>query len=208
MKLSTRMLQRLPLYLRVLRALDQEGRTHISGAFIAEALGFDSVVVRKDLAKTGVRGTPRVGFSIPHLIVAIEKLICVDADLTAVLVGVGKLGSALLSYPGFRAHGLRIVAGFDAAPERCNVIHSGTPVFPVSALTETVLRLGAEVGILTVPAEHAQRAAEQLTTAGIKAIWNFTPVQLDVPEDVLVRREDLAVSLAVLLHRLREKEVK
>lgn len=206
MKLSTRMLQRLPLYLRVLRVLDQEGRTHISGAFIAEALGFDPVVVRKDLAKTGVRGTPRVGFPLPHLIAAIEKLICVDADFIAVLVGVGKLGSALLNYPGFRAHGLRIVAGFDAAPERCGLIQAGTPVFPISTLTETVLRLGAEIGILTVPAEHAQRAADRMIAAGIKAIWNFTPVQLEVPEGVLVRREDLAVSLAVLLHRLREQE--
>lgn len=203
---GTKALQRLPLYLRVLRNLEREGLRYASGAGIAQALGFDPIVVRKDLARTGVRGTPRVGFPIARLIAKLETLTGADTDLTAVLAGVGKLGSALLSYPGFRKQGLSIAAGFDAAPERCNIILSGTPVFPVSSLTETVMRLGATLGILTVPADRAQRVAEQMVAGGIRAIWNFTPTQLDVPEDILVQREDLAVSLAVLLHRIRERE--
>lgn len=206
MSLGTRVLQRLPLYLRVLRDMEREGASYASGATLSAALGIDPIVVRKDLAKTGVRGTPRLGFPIARLIFEIERLTGADAEMLAVLAGVGKLGSALLNYPGFRRQGLSIVAGFDAAPERCNIILAGTPVFPVSALTETVLRLGAGLGILTVPAERAQRVAEQMVAGGIRAIWNFTPAQLDVPEGVLVQREDLAVSLAVLLHRLKEKE--
>ncbi len=202
---GTRTVKRLPLYLRVLRELEREGQAYASGAVIATALGFDPIVVRKDLAATGVRGTPRLGFPLPQLIREIERLTGADAGMTAVLVGVGKLGSALLNYPGFSKQGLRIAAGFDAAPERCNIISNGIPVFPVSTLTETVLRLGADIGILTVPADRAQRVAEQMVAAGIRAIWNFTPVQLDVPDDVLVQREDLAVSLAVLLHHLRER---
>ncbi len=202
---GTRMLQRLPLYLRLLRGWEREGRQHASGAVIAATLGLDPIVVRKDLARTGVRGTPRVGFPIAQLIPELERLTGADTEVLAVLVGVGKLGSALLNYPGFRKQGLRIVAGFDAAPERCNIILNGTPVFPVSTLTETVLRLGAEVGILTVPADRAQRVAEQMVAGGIRAIWNFTPAQLDIPDDILVQREDLAVSLAVLLHHLRER---
>ena len=205
MRLGTRVLQRLPLYLRVLRDMERDGAIYASGATLAETLGIDPIVVRKDLAKTGVRGTPRVGFPIAQLIVELERLTGADAEMTAVLAGVGKLGSALLSYPGFRKQGLSIAAGFDAAPERCNIILSGTPVFPVNTLTETVLRLGATLGILTVPADRAQRVAEQMVAGGIKAIWNFTPTQLDVPEGVLVQREDLAVSLAVLLHRIRER---
>ena len=98
-----------------------------------------------------------------------------------------------------------VVAAFDAAPERCNLVLAGTPVFPVSAITETVMRLGVALGILTVPAEHAQRVAEQMVAAGVRAIWNFTPARLDLPREVLVQREDLAVSLAVLLHRIRER---
>ncbi len=206
MRMGTRILQRLPLYLRVLNALESEGKLFASGAGLACALNLDPIVVRKDLAKTGVRGTPRVGFPIRQLILAIEQLTGADAEMTAVLAGVGKLGSALLSYPGFRKQGLSLAAGFDAAPERCNIILAGIPVFPVSVLTETVLRLGATLGILTVPADKAQRVAEQMVAGGIRAIWNFTPTQLDVPEGVLVQREDLAVSLAVLLHRIREVE--
>ncbi len=206
-KLGTRMLQRLPLYLRVLREMAGAGQGYASGAALAVALGFDPIVVRKDLARTGVRGTPRVGFPITQLLPALERLTGADAEMTAVLAGVGKLGSALLSYPGFRRQGLFIAAGFDAAPERCNLILSGTPVFPVSTLTETAQRLGADLGILTVPADRAQRVAEQMVAGGIRALWNFTPAQLELPDDVLVQREDLAVSVAVLLHRIRERSL-
>lgn len=204
-KFGTNILQRLPLYLRTLQQLQGEGQAYASGAQLAATLGFESIVVRKDLARTGVRGTPRLGFPIDRLIPAIERLIGADDETVAVLAGVGKLGSALLSYPGFRKQGILIAAGFDAAPERCNLMLSGTPIFPVNTLTETVLRLNAKVGILTVPAERAQRVAEQMVAGGITAIWNFTPQLLDLPEHILVQREDLAVSLAVLLHRVKER---
>ena len=205
MAFGTQALQRLPLYLRVLRELAREGRVYASGAALAGALGIEPVVVRKDLARTGVRGTPRVGFPIAELIAELERLTGADREVMAVLAGVGRLGSALLGYPGFRRQGLRIVAAFDAAPERCNLVLAGTPVFPVATLVETVLRLGAPLGILTVPAERAQRVAEQMVAGGVRAIWNFTPARLDVPDEVLVQREDLAVSLAVLLHRIQER---
>lgn len=205
MKFGTSILQRLPLYLRALQQLQHEGVEYASGASLAATLGFESIVVRKDLARTGVRGTPRLGFPIDRLIPAIEQLIGADDEKIAVLAGVGKLGSALLSYPGFRKQGLLIAAGFDAAPERCNIVLSGTPIFPVNTLPETVLRLNASLGILTVPADKAQRVAEQMVAGGIRAIWNFTPAPLDLPEEILVQREDLAVSLAVLLHRIKER---
>lgn len=202
---GSKALHRLPLYLRVLRELGRDGRSHASGAVLAAALGLDPIVVRKDLARTGVRGTPRVGFPIAELVDALERLTGAASEQTAVLAGVGRLGSALLGYPGFRRQGLRIVAAFDAAPERCNLILAGTPVFPANSITEKVMRLGVPLGILTVPAERAQRVAEQMVAGGIRAIWNFTPAQLEVPEEVIVQREDLAVSLAVLLHRIQER---
>ena len=145
-KFGTNILQRLPLYLRTLQQLQREGHAYASGAQLAVTLGFESIVVRKDLARTGVRGTPRLGFPIDRLIPAIECLIGADDEKVAVLAGVGKLGSALLSYPGFRKQGIMIAAGFDAAPERCNLILSGTPIFSVSTLTETVSRLNATLG--------------------------------------------------------------
>ena len=204
---GTKALHRLPLYLRVLREWGREGRSHASGAVLAAALGLDPILVRKDLARTGVRGTPRVGFPIAELVAELERLTGAASEQTAVLAGVGRLGSALLGYPGFRKQGLRIVAAFDAAPERCNLVLSGTPVFSAGAITEMVMRLGVPLGLLPVPAERAQRVAEQMVAGGIRAIWNFTPARLEVPDEVLVQREDLAVSLAVLLHRIQEREV-
>ncbi len=206
MNFGTPMLKRLPLYLRACCVMESDGEAYVSAAELASILGFDPIVVRKDLARTGVRGKPRSGFPLTELIAALKRLTGVDANRTAVLVGVGRLGAALLGYPGFRNAGLTIAAGFDAAPERCQIILSGVPVFPVNTLTETCLRLNADLGILTVPAECAQHAANQLVAGGVRAIWNFTPVQLDVPERVHVKREDLAVSLAVLLHHLHEKD--
>lgn len=206
MNLGTPMLQRLPLYLRALRGMESEGASSVSAAGLAAVLGIDPIVVRKDLARTGVRGVPRRGFPLDRLIAALRRLTGADAEQTAVLVGVGKLGSALLGYSGFRRAGLTIVAGFDAAPERCQMILAGVPVFPVGTLTETCLRLGAALGILTVPADRAQRVADMLVAGGVRAIWNFTPAQLEVPDSVMVQREDLAVSLAVLLHRMHERE--
>lgn len=205
-QLGTPALKRLPLYLRQLIIMREEGECFASGAVVAKLLDLDPIVVRKDLAQTGVRGRPRVGFPISELIERIEQLFGVDSDMTAVLVGVGKLGSALLCYPDFRKQGLTIVAAFDAAPERCDIMVDGIPVFPVHRLTESVLSIKAKIGILTVPAEQAQRVADQMVVGGIKAIWNFTPTQISVPEGVIIKREDLAISLAVLIHRLSEFE--
>lgn len=208
MAFGTPTLERLPLYLRVLKTWAREGKSYASGAVLAHVLAIDPIVVRKDLARTGVRGTPRKGFPIDQLIHSIEKLTGADTEMIAILVGVGKLGSALLSYPGFKKQGLHIAAAFDAAPERCNIIMANTPILPVSLMIDTIHRMGVTLGILSVPSERAQQVADQMVAAGIRAIWNFTPTQLEVPNDVLVQREDLAVSLAVLLHRVRERENK
>ncbi len=195
-------LRRYPLYLRQLINLHDAGETHASAAALARLLKFDPILVRKDLAQTGQRGTPRIGFELSGLIAELESILGVGEDITAVLVGCGKLGSALLNYPGFPKQGLRIVAAFDAKPERCDLIIDGTPVFPVNTLVETMMRIGVQIGILTVPAEQAQRVADLMIIAGVKAIWNFTPTQIVVPDEIIVKREDLAVGLALLIHRL------
>ncbi len=202
-RLGTPVLKRLPLYLRVLSALLKEGESHASGAVVARYLNLDPIVVRKDLAQTGVRGTPRVGFPIGRLISAIQELLGWNTEMIAVLAGVGKLGSALLNYAGFRDVGLRISAGFDSDPGRCR--DQDMPVYPAAEMQERIPGLGACIGILTVPADQAQSVAAQMVAAGIRGIWNFTPAELSLPEDVIVKRENLAISLAVLSHRLREQ---
>lgn len=203
-RLGKPVLKRLPLYLRVLSALLKEGETYASGAVVARLLNLDPIVVRKDLAQSGVRGTPRLGFPIAELIEAIEDLLGWNTEMKAVLVGVGKLGSALLNYPGFYQLGLRISAGFDSNPALHHTEVDGIPVLPLSELKDSIARLDACMGILTVPADQAQSVTDVMVAGGIRGIWNFTPVQLDVPDDVVVKRENLAISLAVLSHRLRE----
>lgn len=205
-EIGDRMVKRFPLYLRVLHEMAAQGETFASGAVVAKALTLDPIVVRKDLSKTGVRGKPRLGFPLAEIIAAIERFLGWNAPPTeAVLAGAGRLGSALLGYPGFRSQGFRIVAAFDVNPKRRGQI-AGVPVYPAAQIAETVRRLNVSLGILTVPAEQAQAVADAMMAGGIRGIWNFTPVQLSVPADVIVKREDLAASLAVLSHRLRRGE--
>lgn len=202
-EIGDRMVKRLPLYLRVLREMADRGDIYASGAVVAKTLSLDPIVVRKDLSQTGVRGKPRLGFPLIEIIDAIENYLGWDAPTEAVLAGAGRLGSALLGYPGFREHGFKILAAFDIAPKRRNLI-AGIPVYPASQITETVRRLKVELGILTVPADQAQSVADALIAGGVRGIWNFTPVQIIVPPEVTVKREDLAASLAVLSRRLRQ----
>jgi len=200
-ELGDRSVKRLPLYLRILHEMRDAGETYASGAVVAKILCLDPIVVRKDLARCGVRGTPRLGFPIQMMIDAIEELLGCNIAVDAVMVGVGRLGSALLGYPGFAQYGLHVVAAFDLDPARVGDV--GVPVYPVARMEDVLQRTHARLGILTVPADAAQGLAERMVAGGIKGIWNFTPAHLKVPPEVIVKRENLAVSLAVLSHRLR-----
>ena len=201
-EIGDRMVKRFPLYLRVLREMAEQGETYASGPVVAKILELDPIVVRKDLSQTGVHGTPRLGFPLREIINAVEHFLGCHTATGAVLAGAGRLGSALLGYAGFREQGITIVAAFDASPKKRGAI-AGVPVLPASQITETVRRLKITIGILTVPADQAQTVADALIAGGIRGIWNFTPVQLTVPANVKIKREDLAASLAVLSRRLR-----
>jgi len=201
-EIGDRMVKRLPLYLRILREMRGRGATYASGTVVARALELDPIVVRKDLARSGVRGTPRRGFPVDALIQAIERYVGWSDDTAAVLAGVGRLGSALLGYGGFRQQGLQIVAAFDQDARRVGRRLSGVMVYAAADIADIVGRLSVKLGILTVPQEAAQPVADAMIAGGIRGIWNFTPVRLAVPGDVIVKREDLAASLAVLSRRL------
>lgn len=201
-EIGDRMVKRFPLYLRVLQEMAAQGETFASGAVVAKALALDPIVVRKDLSKTGVRGKPRLGFPLSEITAAIERFLGWNSATEAILAGAGRLGSALLGYPGFSKQGFKIVAAFDINPRKRGRI-AGVPVYPAAQIAAIARRLNVSLGILTVPADQAQFVADAMMAGGIRGIWNFTPVQLSVPSDVIVKREDLAASLAVLSHRLR-----
>lgn len=199
--LSTQSVKRLPLYLRIIGEMRDAGEECVSSTRVAEQLNLDTIMVRKDLAGCGVAGTPRKGFPLHELYRAIEKILGCHATCDAIMVGVGKLGMALLGYPGFSQYGIKIVAAFDVKLPSSNQID--VPVYPMRKLEDVVLEMHARIGILCVPADVAQDVADRMIAAGIKGIWNFTPTHLKIPEGVIVKRENLATSLIVLSHRMR-----
>lgn len=195
-------LKRLPLYLRYMRELKTQGCEYASGAVVARDLCLDPIVVRKDLAITGVVGKPRMGFPVNELIEAIQLFLGWSNTTDAFLVGAGHMGKALLGYQGFRQYGLSIVAGFDSDPALIGTNIHGKNILDVNEMPILARRMHVQLGILTVSAEAAQDVAEMMVAAGFRGIWNFTPVRLDVPSHVILQREDLASSLAVLSHKL------
>jgi len=195
-------LKRLPSYLQLLRVLQAEGQEYVSGTVLASVHNLESVIVRKDLAITGINGTPRIGFRVGELIAAIERFLGWDNQTKAVLVGTGNLGAALLGYRGFDNLGLHIIAAFDSDPRKIGQCVHSIKVQPVDRLAGFVRRSRVLLGVLTVPAAAAQAAADQMVAAGIRGIWNFTPVKLQVPDSVVAQKEDLAEGLAVLSHRM------
>jgi redox-sensing transcriptional repressor len=196
--------KRMPSYLQLLRVLQMEGQEHVSGTVLASVHNLEPVIVRKDLAMTGVVGTPRIGFHIADLIAAIERFLGWDNQTKAVLVGIGSLGTALLGYQGFQNFGFRFVGAFDCDPKIIGKWVHGRKVQAMSQLLPFVRRGEIALGVLAVPTEAAQATAELMVRAGIKGIWNFSPVKLQLPDEIVTQKEDLAEGLAVLSHRLHQ----
>jgi redox-sensing transcriptional repressor len=202
---SRQTLKRLPLYLKYIKSMSKAGAENISATAIAEALDLNDVQVRKDLASVSAGGRPRIGYVIQDLILTIEKILGYRDTESAVLIGAGELGQILLSYKGFAAHGLNIVAGFDTDESLIGQNFNGKPILPIEKLDDLCKRLKVRVGIITVPASAAQETCDKLIQSGALAIWNFAPVQLKVPEKVLVHNEDWFSSLDLLLKHLHER---
>ena len=201
-KVSKSVLKRLPVYLAYLKNLPEDGPTHISATSLAGALGMGEVQVRKDLAIVSDGGRPKIGYLRESLITDIEQFLGYDNTTDAVLIGAGKLGLALMAYTGFEAYGLNIQAAFDIAPS-IEKTEDGQPVYPITKLEHYCKLHKVLMGIITVPASAAPEVADMLIAGGVKAIWNFAPTHLDVPEHILVQNENMATSLAVLSVHLR-----
>ena len=205
LSLSEQALKRLPRYLLFLKELQQKECAFVSAPVVAKHLGLNEVQVRKELSlMSSVPGKPRTGFLVDNLIANMETFLGYRNVDDAVLVGVGSLGHALLGSPGFDQCGVHIVAAFDRNEAMDGLTVHDKPVFSVRKLTNLCRRMHIRIGIITVSPEQAQIVCDQLVEAGILAIWNFAPVQLRVPENVLVRNEDLASSLAMLARSLQE----
>ena len=196
---------RLPAYHRYLTEKKAEGEKAVSSTAIAEELHLNAVQVRKDLAAiSSAAGKPKLGFDVEELIADIDRFLGYDNVSDAVLVGAGGLGSALVGYDGFKNYGLNIAAAFDCDPARIGKTIGGVRVYDVKEQRHLVLRLNVRIGIIAVPKEAAQAVADELAAGGVRAIWNFAPVHLSLPENIAVKIEDMAASLAILSQRLAE----
>jgi len=197
-------LRRLPRYYQYLARLRNAGQDQVSAAHMAEVLGVHHTQVRKDLAMAGCQGRPKTGHKVAELIATIEGFLHWDSQSDAFLVGVGSLGTALLNYPGFDKAGARIVAAFDQDITKAGRKIGETLVLSMDKFTSLAERMHIAVGILTVPAEAAQATADLMVGSGIRAIWNFAPVALDLPKGIIVENLELFTSLALLLRRLSD----
>ncbi len=196
--------RRLPMYLRYLRQVADEGRQVVSCTHIADHLNLTSIQVRKDLALTDIVGRPKVGYEVTALIRAIEEFLGWNNTHEAFLVGVGDLGRALLGYDGFRECGLEIVAAFDTSVSKVGTTVHGKQVLGMDMLTDLVQRMHINIGVLTVPAAVAQSVTDLMIISGMRAIWNFTPARLHVPESIVVEDVRMSGSFAVLAKRLSD----
>ena len=164
----------------------------------------DDTQVRKDVAVIGYRGKPKSGYSVSGFLKAIGNYLGLNYQNTAILIGAGKLGSALAEYPGFEEYGLKIVAIFDSDTERINKRIGDFTILPIQSLERVVKSFEIGIAIITVPKEAAQSVCDIVVSMGIKAFWNFAPARLTVPPDVTIRNENLAVGAALLSHYLKQ----
>ena len=198
-------LRRLPKYYHYLRRIQGEGQEIISATQMAEDLGIHHTQVRKDLSVTGSQGKPKVGHRVDDLLLSIETFLNWNNFSDAFLVGAGNLGSALLGYTDFKKAGIRIVAAFDASPSKVGKKIHGVAVLPMAKFEDLAHRMHIVIGILTAPAERAQEIADLMVRSGIQAIWNFAPITLDLPADMIVENVELYASLAVFSRKLSER---
>jgi redox-sensing transcriptional repressor len=199
---------RLPIYLRALSALQDHGIPTVSSEDLAAAAGVGSAKLRKDLSYLGSYGTRGVGYDVDYLVYQIARELGLTQDWPVVIVGIGNLGHALANYGGFASRGFHIAALLDADPARVGEVVAGLAVRHVSELERLVCGLGPAIGVIATPATAAQEVCDRLVAAGVRSILNFAPLVLVVPEEVDVRKVDLAIELQILaFHEQRKVDV-
>ncbi len=199
-------LRRIPLYHQILAEMQAKGESNVSSRHLAQFFQIDDTQVRKDVSLIGYKGKPKSGYSILGLKNAIEEFLGINYENTAILIGAGHLGSALSQYPGLAQYGLRLVAVFDNDPAKTGNVLGAFTILPMESLPRVVRSFDVGIAILCVPKEAAQQVANRIVSLGIKAVWNFSPTQLAIPSDVVVRNENIALGLAILSHYVKKQK--
>lgn len=201
-KIPEATVMRLSIYSRFLHQLNEEGIQKVSSGEIAVGAGVSSAQVRKDLAYFGEFGTRGVGYKVDELYGHLLKILGLDHKWNVIIVGAGKVGSALALYQGFKDRGFNISAVLDVDKKRIGTKLEQVAIEPMDVLNQRVKENNINIGIVTVPAPVAQDVTDKMVAAGIKAILNFSPRVLKVPNYVILRNVDLSVNLEVLSFNL------
>jgi redox-sensing transcriptional repressor len=201
-KVAESTIRRLSLYLRFLEEFEGQGRATVSSESLASRGGTTSAQVRKDLSFFGSFGKRGLGYPVPELVERLRGILGLTRRYRVAMIGAGKIGSALVQYRGFKHRGFDIVAIFDVDPAKIGRQWNGLPILDISTLEAHLGDDAIDMAVLVTPAEAAQSLADRLVKLGVKAILNFAPVQLALPEDVVVKTVNLALELETLSYAL------
>ncbi|HEX5692963.1 MAG TPA: redox-sensing transcriptional repressor Rex [Roseiflexaceae bacterium] len=201
-------ISRLPLYARSLRYLLQEGMTSVSSQELGDRINVTAAQIRKDLSYFGEFGKQGIGYDVEKLLAQIEDILGLTQEWSVALVGIGHLGEAIARYEGFRSQGIRIVALFDSNPEKISTAINGLTILGDDDIAATCKNNHVRLAIIAVPASRAQEVADKLIAAGVRAILNYAPVVIQVPEGVWVRNIDPVGLLHSMTYYLAREDQK
>lgn len=199
-------LRRLPWYLSNIKLMKEKGEQYVSSTQISKEINIDASQIAKDLSYVDISGRTRVGYNIDAVIEVLESFLGFTNMHKAFLFGVGSLGGALLRDSGLQHFGLEIVAAFDVNPELVGKDLDGIPIFHSDDFEAKMKEYDVNIGVLTVPINIAQEITNKMVDGGIKAVWNFTPFRIRVPENIVVQNTSLYAHLAVMFNRLNFNE--
>ena len=199
-------LRRLPWYLSNIKLMKEKGEQYVSSTQISKEINIDASQIAKDLSYVNISGRTRVGYNIDALIEVVESFLGFTNMHKAFLFGVGSLGAALLRDSGLHHFGLEIVAAFDVNPELVGKDLNGIPIYHSDDFEAKMKEYDVNIGVLTVPINIAQEITDKMVDGGIKAVWNFTPFRIRVPENIVVQNTSLYAHLAVMFNRLNFNE--
>ena len=204
-KIAESTVRRLSLYLRFLEEFEEQGMETVSSEALAARGGTTSAQVRKDLSFFGSFGKRGLGYGVAELVRRLREILGLGRTYRVAMIGAGKIGSALVQYRGFRQRGFEIVAIFDADPGKVGRNWNGLTVRDVKELESELRNQAVDIAVIVTPAEAAQAVADKVVGLGVKAILNFAPIQLIVPDDVVVKTVNLALELETLSYALTNR---
>ena len=201
--ISEAIIKRLPKYYRALRNLSAQGKSKISSHALAELLGITASQVRQDFCSFGGFGQQGYGYDVENLKQELANIMGLSREYNVVIIGAGNIGKALGGYQGFQKYGFKVVAMFDAMPQVNDV--NGIKVYNMTEFDDFVKNNQVDMAVIATPKAAAQEVADKIISTGIKSIWNFAPIDLTVPEEVIIENISMSESLLVLSYRTNNK---